>query len=74
MSNFSSHWVLRWTVNRGFYALAGDTDGVDGQEEIAGGYLAPDSLQRAWAQGLRPRKASITTMATAFSARSVTRS
>lgn len=36
------------------HALAGDTDGVDGQEEIAGGYLAPDSLDRAWALGLRP--------------------
>ncbi len=37
------------------YALAGDTDGVDGQEEIAGGYIEPDSLARAWAQGLRPQ-------------------
>ena len=37
------------------HALAGDTDGVDGQEEIAGAYLAPDTLQRAWAQGMRPR-------------------
>ena len=39
----------------GVHALAGDTDGVDGQEEIAGAYLAPDSLQRAWRQGIRPR-------------------
>jgi hydroxypyruvate reductase len=39
----------------GIYALAADTDGVDGQEEIAGGYLAPDSLQRAWALGINPR-------------------
>lgn len=31
----------------GIYALAGDTDGVDGMEEIAGAYLAPDSLRRA---------------------------
>ncbi|MGJ7508391.1 glycerate kinase type-2 family protein [Variovorax sp. GT1P44] len=37
------------------YALAGDTDGVDGQEEIAGALLAPDTLHRAWKQGLRPR-------------------
>ncbi len=37
------------------HALAGDTDGVDGQEEIAGALLAPDSLARAWALGLRPR-------------------
>ena len=39
----------------GIHALAGDTDGVDGQEEIAGALLAPDTLQRAWALGIRPR-------------------
>ena len=39
----------------GVYALAADTDGVDGQEEIAGAYLAPDSLARAWTRGIRPR-------------------
>ena len=39
----------------GVYALAGDTDGVDGMEEIAGAYISPDSLQRAWAKGLRPK-------------------
>ena len=39
----------------GVYALAGDTDGVDGQEETAGAYLAPDSLSRAWSLGLRPK-------------------
>ncbi len=38
----------------GIHALAGDTDGVDGQDEIAGAYLAPDSLQRARGQGIRP--------------------
>jgi len=36
------------------HALAGDTDGVDGQEEIAGGCIGPDSLARAWSLGLRP--------------------
>jgi hydroxypyruvate reductase len=36
------------------YALAGDTDGVDGQEEIAGACLGPDSLARARALGLKP--------------------
>jgi glycerate 2-kinase len=41
----------------GVHALAGDTDGVDGQEEIAGAVLAPDTLARAWAQGMRPRDA-----------------
>jgi hydroxypyruvate reductase len=40
----------------GVHALAGDTDGVDGQEEIAGALLAPDTLARAWKQGLRPRE------------------
>jgi hydroxypyruvate reductase len=36
------------------HALAGDTDGVDGEEEIAGAVLGPDSLARAWSLGLRP--------------------
>jgi hydroxypyruvate reductase len=39
----------------GIHALAGDTDGVDGQEEIAGALLAPDTLRRAWALGIKPR-------------------
>jgi hydroxypyruvate reductase len=37
------------------HALAGDTDGVDGQEEIAGARIGPDTLARAWAAGFRPR-------------------
>jgi glycerate 2-kinase len=41
----------------GVYALAGDTDGVDGQEEIAGALMTPDTLARAWQHGLRPRDA-----------------
>jgi hydroxypyruvate reductase len=36
------------------HALAGDTDGVDGQEEIAGALLGPDSLARARALGIQP--------------------
>lgn len=36
------------------HALAGDTDGVDGQEEIAGAYAGPDSLERARLLGLKP--------------------
>lgn len=38
----------------GVYAIAADTDGVDGQDEIAGALLAPDTLARAWAQDIRP--------------------
>ena len=40
----------------GVYAIAGDTDGVDGQEEIAGAVVAPDTLARAWSKGLRIRQ------------------
>jgi hydroxypyruvate reductase len=40
---------------RGIHALAGDTDGVDGVDDVAGAYLAPDSLARAWAKGIKPR-------------------
>ena len=39
----------------GVFAIAGDTDGVDGMEEIAGAILTPDTLARAWALGLNPR-------------------
>jgi hydroxypyruvate reductase len=36
------------------HALAGDTDGVDGLEAIAGAVIAPDTLARARALGLKP--------------------
>ena len=39
----------------GVHAIACDTDGVDGVEEIAGACLAPDSLGRAWGLGINPR-------------------
>jgi hydroxypyruvate reductase len=38
----------------GVHGLAGDTDGVDGQEEIAGAYFSPATIARAFSQGLRP--------------------
>ncbi|CAJ0857890.1 glycerate kinase type-2 family protein [Ralstonia flatus] len=41
----------------GIYAIAGDTDGVDGQEEIAGAVLTPDSLSEARALGIQPLEA-----------------
>jgi hydroxypyruvate reductase len=46
---------LALDAHPGIHALAGDTDGVDGLEEIAGAYLAPDSLARAWKKGIRPQ-------------------
>ena len=37
----------------GVHALAADTDGIDGTEDNAGAYVAPDTLQRAKALGLK---------------------
>lgn len=39
------------------HALAADTDGIDGREEIAGAIVSPDTLQRAWRAGLNPHTA-----------------
>jgi hydroxypyruvate reductase len=41
--------------NPRIHALMGDTDGVDGVEEIAGAVMGPDTLQRAFEAGLSPR-------------------
>jgi hydroxypyruvate reductase len=38
----------------GVHGLAGDTDGVDGQEEIAGAWFSPDTLARAFEREMRP--------------------
>ena len=37
----------------GVYALAADTDGIDGVEDNAGAFVAPDTLQRALATGMK---------------------
>ena len=39
----------------GIFALAADTDGIDGTEETAGAVLAPHSLEQARAKGLDPK-------------------
>jgi glycerate 2-kinase len=39
----------------GIWAVAGDTDGIDGMDEIAGALLTPDSMARARAIGLHAR-------------------
>ena len=37
----------------GVYALAADTDGIDGVEDNAGAYVAPDTLERAQDKGMK---------------------
>jgi glycerate 2-kinase len=39
----------------GIWGIAGDTDGIDGMDDIAGAMLAPDTLARVRAQGREPR-------------------
>lgn len=39
----------------GVYAIAGDTDGVDGAAEVAGALVTPNTLERAEAAGLNPK-------------------
>ena len=40
----------------GTWALACDTDGIDGSEDNAGAILAPDALERANSAGLKPKE------------------
>ena len=40
----ASRW--RWTGAPGIWAVAGDTDGIDGMDDVAGALLAPDTLAR----------------------------
>ena len=39
----------------GVHALSGDTDGVDGREEVAGAVIDPDTLKRAREAGIDAR-------------------
>ena len=39
----------------GIWAIAGDTDGIDGTEDAAGALIGPDTLVQARAAGLDPR-------------------
>lgn len=39
----------------GIWAVAGDTDGIDGNQDAAGALIAPDTLVRAIAAGMAPR-------------------
>ena len=40
----------------GVHAIAGDTDRVDGIEEIAGAVIGPDTIAKAHALGISPRE------------------
>jgi glycerate 2-kinase len=40
----------------GIFAVAGDTDGVDGAEEVAGALITPDTLARAAQKGVRAKE------------------
>ncbi len=48
------------------YALAADTDGIDGSEDNAGAVLSPDSLQRAEEKGLPTKQLATTNDAYTF--------
>lgn len=49
--------ALALQAARGIFALAGDTDGVDGAAEVAGAVITPDTLARAHATGVDPERA-----------------
>ena len=56
MSN--SCWRWRWRLNGlpGIWAIAGDTDGIDGAEEIAGAIITPDTIARAAEKGINAKE------------------
>jgi glycerate 2-kinase len=54
-TNFLLGLALALDGRADIWALACDTDGIDGMGDIAGAMLAPDSLARVRANGLDPR-------------------
>ncbi len=56
-STFALSLALALDGHAGIYALAADTDGIDGTEDNAGAIIAPDTLLRAGALGFDARAA-----------------
>jgi hydroxypyruvate reductase len=54
-SEFALSLAIALDGREGVYALAADTDGIDGFEAAAGAIVTPDTLARARALGLDPR-------------------
>jgi glycerate 2-kinase len=54
-SEFLAGLALALNGAPGIFALAGDTDGIDGSEDNAGAYVSPDTLARARAAKLDVR-------------------
>ena len=48
--------MARILMALGVFAIAGDTDGADGAEEIAGAIVAPDTLSRAAELGINAKE------------------
>jgi hydroxypyruvate reductase len=40
----------------GIWGIAGDTDGIDGAEEIAGAIITPDTIARALEKGINAKE------------------
>jgi hydroxypyruvate reductase len=40
----------------GIWGIAGDTDGIDGAEEVAGAIITPDTIARAAAKGISAKE------------------
>src|SRR5690625_3838839 len=56
-SEFQLALAIALAGQKDTYALACDSDGIDGSEDNAGALVAPDSLERAEALGLSPKQA-----------------
>jgi len=55
-AEFSLALALALDGVEGVYAIAGDTDGIDGSEDNAGAYVSPDTLARSRGAGILARE------------------